>query len=353
MAGYYDPYTEEWIETEDQTAIDYYQDYGGVDYTYDPNDYGYDYYDAASDPAPYDDYSWMYAGDDDFATGSTYNDDGTLNYDLSAVFGEAPSELWDTLGNVAKSFGKNIFNAAKGLVTKQVNGQTEIDWSKIATVAGGLYSAYESSQPKPPTGYQGKIPEYTAVREKVANTNDPNRRPGSGGQRYFSDTQYVGADGVGAARTAASEQAAGLEALNAANPARQNRPQDPVQAGIAQAVQAAEESAPASSVIDDMPVPTYAAGGIANLAKGGEPRYLSGQTDGMADKIKANINGTQEARLSDGEFVVPADVVSHLGNGNSEAGAERLYTMMDRIRKARTGTKKQGKQINPDKYLAA
>ena len=191
------------------------------------------------------------------------------------------------------------------------------------------------------------------MREKVANTNDPNRRPGSGGQRYFSDTQYVGADGVGAARTAASEQAAGLEALNAANPARQNRPQDPVQAGIAQAVQAAEESAPASSVIDDMPVPTYAAGGIANLAKGGEPRYLSGQTDGMADKIKANINGTQEARLSDGEFVVPADVVSHLGNGNSEAGAERLYTMMDRIRKARTGTKKQGKQINPDKYLAA
>jgi hypothetical protein len=66
----------------------------------------------------------------------------------------------------------------------------------------------------------------------------------------------------------------------------------------------------------------------------------------------ANIEGKQPARLSHGEFVVPADVVSHLGTGNSEAGAERLYSMMDRIRKARTGTTKQGKQINPDKFLA-
>jgi hypothetical protein len=73
----------------------------------------------------------------------------------------------------------------------------------------------------------------------------------------------------------------------------------------------------------------------------------------MADKIKTDIDGGQEARLSHGEFVIPADVVSHLGNGNSEAGAERLYAMMDKIRKARTGTTKQGKQINPDKFLPA
>jgi hypothetical protein len=71
----------------------------------------------------------------------------------------------------------------------------------------------------------------------------------------------------------------------------------------------------------------------------------------MADEIPANIDGKQPAKLSDGEFVVPADVVSHLGNGNSEAGAQRLYEMMDRIRKARTGTAKQGRQINPNKLL--
>jgi hypothetical protein len=70
----------------------------------------------------------------------------------------------------------------------------------------------------------------------------------------------------------------------------------------------------------------------------------------MADKIPARIDGKQEARLSDGEFVIPADVVGHLGNGNSEAGAQVLYKMMDRVRQARTGSKEQGRQINPNKY---
>jgi len=92
---------------------------------------------------------------------------------------------------------------------------------------------------------------------------------------------------------------------------------------------------------------TAAQGGIMNLAKG---RYLAGPTDGMADKIPSSIDGKQPAKLSHGEFVIPADVVSHLGNGNSEAGANQLYKMMDRVRKARTGTTKQGKKINPDRF---
>jgi hypothetical protein len=71
----------------------------------------------------------------------------------------------------------------------------------------------------------------------------------------------------------------------------------------------------------------------------------------MADKLRTTIDGKEPAALSHGEFVIPADVVSHLGNGNSEAGAKRLYEMMDKIRQARTGTKQQGKQINPNKYL--
>lgn len=91
-----------------------------------------------------------------------------------------------------------------------------------------------------------------------------------------------------------------------------------------------------------------AQGGIMQAAKG---RYLRGETDGMADKIPSSIDGVQPAALSHGEFVIPADVVSHLGNGNSDAGAEQLYKMMDRVRKDRTGTTKQGKKINPDKYL--
>jgi hypothetical protein len=96
-----------------------------------------------------------------------------------------------------------------------------------------------------------------------------------------------------------------------------------------------------------------AVGGIQQFAAGGEPRFLSGGGDGMSDDIKATINGNQPARLADGEFVIPADVVSHLGNGSSKAGAKQLYSMMDKVRKARTGNPKQGKQINPRKYIPA
>jgi hypothetical protein len=92
-------------------------------------------------------------------------------------------------------------------------------------------------------------------------------------------------------------------------------------------------------------------GSTPAFAEGGQPRFLSGGGDGMSDSIKASINGTQEARLADGEFVIPADVVSHLGNGSSKAGAKRLYSMMDKVRSARTGTKRQGKQINPKQFM--
>jgi len=94
----------------------------------------------------------------------------------------------------------------------------------------------------------------------------------------------------------------------------------------------------------------FNSGGLAAL--GGQNTYLGGSTDGMADNVPASINGTQPARLSDGEFVVPADVVSHLGNGNSNSGAKQLYGMMDRVRQARTGMKEQGREINPNKFLA-
>ena len=90
-------------------------------------------------------------------------------------------------------------------------------------------------------------------------------------------------------------------------------------------------------------------GGLGAYSDGG--RFLKGPGDGMSDDIPANIGGHQEARLANEEFVIPADVVSHLGNGSSEAGAKVLYKMMDKVRHARTGTTKQGKQINPDKFM--
>jgi hypothetical protein len=96
-----------------------------------------------------------------------------------------------------------------------------------------------------------------------------------------------------------------------------------------------------------------AVGGMPQFASGGQPRFLSGGGDGMSDSIKATIEGNQEARLADGEFVIPADVVSHLGNGSSKAGAKQLYSMMDRVRQARVGNKKQGREIKPKKFMPA
>lgn len=97
-----------------------------------------------------------------------------------------------------------------------------------------------------------------------------------------------------------------------------------------------------------------AAGGMASLggySDGG--RMLKGPGDGMSDSIPASIGNKQPARLADGEFVVPADVVSHLGNGSTDAGARKLYSMMDKIRKARTGKKRQAPAVKVDKYMPA
>jgi hypothetical protein len=98
----------------------------------------------------------------------------------------------------------------------------------------------------------------------------------------------------------------------------------------------------------------FAAGGVSSLggySDGG--RMLKGPGDGMSDSIPASISGKQPARLADGEFVVPADVVSHLGNGSTDAGAKQLYSMMDKVRRARTGNKRQGRQIKPGKFVPA
>jgi hypothetical protein len=94
-----------------------------------------------------------------------------------------------------------------------------------------------------------------------------------------------------------------------------------------------------------------AEGGLGGYSDGG--RMLKGPGDGMSDDIPAMIGRKQPARLADGEFVVPADVVSHLGNGSTDAGAKKLYSMMDKIRRARTGKKKQAPAVKADRYMPA
>lgn len=262
---------------------------------------------------------------------------GMTTEEVLAQIGAQDPSVASTLSKFLSTAGTNALGFLKSKFTDPATGN--VNWKNAAALAGGLYSAYQASQAdKAKLGYQGSIPKYTAVREAVQGTYDPERRAGSGGQRYFSDTKYVTAENEAAAREAAKAEAAGLAALNRDNPAREAK--NPTTAAIAKA-DASQE------------VKKLAGGGITELAGGGSARYLSGATDGMADKIPARIDGGQEARLSHGEFVIPADVVGHLGNGNSEAGAQRLYDMMDRVRKARTGSTKQGRQINPNKFTPA
>jgi hypothetical protein len=109
-------------------------------------------------------------------------------------------------------------------------------------------------------------------------------------------------------------------------------------------------------------------GGLMKLAGGGMAqqfnlggysdggRLLRGPGDGVSDSIPATIGNKRPARLADGEFVVPARIVSELGNGSTEAGARKLYAMMDRVQSARRGTVGKGrvaKNSRAEKYLPA
>jgi hypothetical protein len=105
----------------------------------------------------------------------------------------------------------------------------------------------------------------------------------------------------------------------------------------------------------------HADGGVMNYAMGGQlggysdgGQLLKGPGDGVSDDIPAQIGTKQPARLADGEFVVPARIVSELGNGSTDAGAKRLYAMMERVQANRKKTIGKGKvavNSKSDKYL--
>ena len=289
------------------------------------------------------------------------------------------ADLWDDIltgGEKAFNYITNTGDdgAISDIGSMFTDSDGNISYDKVAGGIGALTSTlsslgvipedsalgkYLGTGKQDKTGYLGGIPDYTASRKQVPGTYDPERRPGSSGQRYFTDINYSGADTSG--------QAGGLQALNQANLAAQNRAGESLpairakRAEVAAQQQAAEAAAQQTTPVTPVtPVQTAAQGGIMGLAAGGfpnmdrlktNPRYLRGSMDGMADTIPASIDGKDPAALSGGEFVVPADIVSGLGNGNSDAGAKNLYAMMDKIRQARTGMKKQPPSIDPNKML--
>jgi hypothetical protein len=289
------------------------------------------YFDVSSDLSWYN--SPDTAGDQDFMNFMTdaYKDDPSNSTGVMSLISQATSSLGEKAGAFLKQY---LYNPT----TKQVN------LAGLGTAAAALYSLTGGSSGGATGGYNKAVPNLTASRQQIK-YEDPNRVPGAQGRQYFTDTKYDGTDGTAQAQgiKAAYQPAVATENPYAGTMAmRFNQP----------VVQQNTTSQPASNVSNVLPVPEaqgFNMGGIAQLAKGG--RYLSGDTDGMADELQTNIDGKQAAALSHGEFVIPADVVSHLGNGNSEAGADKLYQMMARIRKARTGNEKQGKEIDANKFL--
>jgi hypothetical protein len=289
------------------------QNFGDITTAYDNFDIDKDYVSEIPNPANpgQTGYGWKY-----YENGTAISPDGKYYKDGQLVYDPATNAgMLSKLGKAGLDTLKKAYTDDKG----------NINWKNVVATGAGMLSAAKgmgwlggnSNKPQP-KGYQGKIPTYQAIRSPVAGAFAPTKA-GEANRQYFSDIVYATPDKAAAARAATDKQAEGLAALNPA-------------------------PAPA-------PITTpMAAGGLANLKRG---TYLRGGTDGMADKLRTSIDGGQPAALSHGEFVVPADVVSHLGNGNSDAGAKRLYAMMDKVRQARTGNKKQGKQIDPNKYMPA
>lgn len=230
-------------------------------------------------------------GDISKYSGSGFNDEG-FNID-SLIQGLSSSKKDD----------KNLFQRAASKIFGPKGDKTPGTLEMLALLAGtSLMKDRGMMNPDiPNVGYQGGIPEYQAIQEVVKGRDDSDRRPGSGGRRYMSDVIY----------------------------AKAPENQEPMSVAEAKAKAKAQAQ---------------------GFAKGG---YLNGDSDGQADEVPGSIDGVQEARLSHGEYVLPADLVSLLGNGNSDAGAKALDEFMAMVRKKGTGTEKQQKNIKADKVLAS
>lgn len=256
-----------------------------------------------------------YYGDYNYATGTPTDDSWyweMIGIDPSTTgdWTSPTAEELEGITNPPSTFGfklNEILSGKKGLPA-QLLGLGGISSLLNKLLGGGGGGGF--------AGYKGGIPSYTASRQMLpipttttnaAGQTTP-RRPGQGGIQYFSPMTY----GTPAAP-----------------------PQN-------------------TETVADGGLIGYGTGGIASLggySDGG--RLLKGPGDGTSDSIPATIGVNKKpARLADGEFVVDARTVSELGNGSTDAGAKKLYAMMNRVHSARKKAKR-GQNTKADKYLPA
>ena len=260
-----------------------------------------------------------------------------------------PSAQSYGLGRTMSSNYQPTFAAAEGGIARLAAGGPTTDF--MAT--GGAYPM--SQQVTPQYATPSQMP--TSAQSAMA-SYEPNTNPLTGEQTGFANggiTRLAAGGTPAPIATSASptintpiQTVAGLTGLQQAQKQSQAQPvtMDYInslasQYGVSVPTVGVKSAAKGGSMGGEYNLGSYSDGG----------RLLKGPGDGMSDNIPASIANKQPARLADGEFVVPADVVSHLGNGSTDAGAKHLYKMMDNVRKARTGRKSQGKQIKADKYL--
>lgn len=332
-------------------------------------------------------------------TAAVVNENGTItqtalgNVAIDPVTGErAPTT---TIQNI-----KDLYTRGGGSTGYVVNAPKTMDEfnQRFNTLTGGSKQAYDyltGKTPYSPTPYTqtGEVMKPYAESVLGMPTNLANKKylfdPATRQYKLNPDYQPYNFDAATGTKTrgmSSSQVLAGLKALP--NPTDDKATYDwmvanrltPAQVAAALGVPLAEiqakydlyasKAAPATvqgaADSSDTSSTRFATGGLSALAGGGMShlgsysdggRLLRGPGDGVSDSIPATIgHGKQPARLADGEFVVPARIVSELGNGSTEAGARKLYAMMDRIQAARRSTVGKGKvakNSRSEKYLPA
>lgn len=269
-----------------------------------------------------------------------------------------------------KNWATNAINLIKNPSLQGAQDYIEEHPYASAMGAYGLYNMLKG-EPEQPKNSPGMIRPYTFTRTQNPNAYAPSASTAE--RTYFNDTWTAGTPYKAPGPEYKAE--GGLLGLAVGGPVEMMSAANAVGSN-AMYPQANLQTADYSNPMVQRPMPSnviksgvdvsvdpytgeqrFAGGGISNLgdySDGG--RLLKGPGDGVSDSIPAVIGDRQPARLADGEFVVPARIVSELGNGSTEAGARKLYSMMDRVQKARGKTTGKGRvaaNTKADKYLPA
>lgn len=296
--------------------------------------------------------------------GSTYTKTASGRYvtgsgDSAVTYDPKSGTFTDSQGRPLK-IGSGGFNIPKQFKKLFTDKDGEYDLTKIIPLMGGLYGASKSNRMTQQAGFRGKIPEYTATRQapgigQLLSGNVLFRTPDTTTTNADGTTSTVAGRVVNPNTASAStgiapaKDTASTAASNAADTsgiaalAANKKPEDEAVLARGGALQAGGFVIPAD-VVSHLGNGSSEAG-LRLLAQRYGASPIKGKGDGMSDSIKTTIDGRQPARVANEEArLTPAQV-------KAAGGAQKLYAMMDRIRQARTGSKEQGKKIDPGKFM--